>query len=548
MVKYPDYMRKSIKKVEASRDARLNTLPPRMSSTESDKLLKKFHPDYNEGAKRPIRMGSSKGQLAPHEVVDLLEAHPLINPKDIDLTNIDHDVDLLIIGGGGAGIIAALWALKEGIPRENILVVQKLRLGDSNSKMSQGGIQVAQRPDDDPAKHYLDCLGGGHFTNNPKLVKVLVEDAPLILKWHQDLGIMYDRDPDGVLYTTSGGGTCRERLLFAKDYTGVEIVRVLMDEFRNKELSVLEFTAAVELLTTPQGVVAGSVLYDLETKEYTLVRAKSTILATGGYGRLHIQGYPTTNHYGATGDGIPLAYRVGARLRDLDSVQYHPTGSAWPEQIVGLLCTEKLRGKGAQPVNKKGQQFVHPLEPRDVETAAFLQECYEKNQGIVTPTGIRGVWLDTPLIDIINGEGTTEQAFSAMYLKYKRFEIDITKDPVLVAPTLHFQNGGVVINDKTQTTIGGLFVAGELDGGTHGRNRLMGNSILAYNVFGRIAGIHAAKHAKKTHAGKPTLNHLKSWNAQLKTLKVPLSKKSPILLPEYRGEKTLSRELKIDVL
>ncbi|MHA2406935.1 MAG: FAD-binding protein [Candidatus Ranarchaeia archaeon] len=548
MVKYPDYMRKSIKKVEATRDARLNTLPPRMSSTESDKLLKKFHPDYNESAKRSIRIGPSKGQLAPHEVVDLLEAYPIINPKDIDFATIDHDVDVLIIGGGGAGIIAALWALKEGIPREKILVAQKLRLGDSNSKMSQGGIQVAQRSDDDPAKHYLDCLGGGHFTNNPQLVKVLVEDAPLILQWHQELGIMYDRDPDGVLHTTSGGGTCRERLLFAKDYTGMEIVRVLMDEFRNQELPVVEFTAAVELLTNPQGSVAGSVLYDLETKEYTLVRAKSTILSTGGYGRLHIQGYPTTNHYGATGDGIPLAYRVGARLRDMDSVQYHPTGSAWPEQIVGLLCTEKLRGKGAQPVNKEGLQFAHPLEPRDVETAAFLQECYEKNQGITTPTGVRGVWLDTPLIDIINGEGTTERAFSAMYLKYKRFEIDITKDPVLVAPTLHFQNGGVVINDKTQTTVDGLFVAGELDGGTHGKNRLMGNSILAYNVFGRIAGINAAKHAKKTQSTKPTLNHLKPWNTQLKTLKVPLSKQSPILLPEYRGEKTLSRELKIDVL
>ena len=135
-----------------------------------------------------------------------------------------------------------------------------------------------------------------------------------------------------------------------------------------------------------------------------------------------------------------------------------------------------------------------------------------------------------------------------MYLKYKRFDIDITQDPILVAPTLHFQNGGVVINDKTYTTVDNLFVAGELDGGTHGKNRLMGNSILAYNVFGRIAGINAAKHAKKTPAGKLTLNHLKPWIDQLKILKVPISKKSPILLPEYRGEKTLSHELKIDGL
>ena len=138
-------------------------------------------------------------------------------------------------------------------------------------------------------------------------------------------------------------------------------------------------------------------------------------MATGGYGRLHIQGFPTTNHYGATGDGLILAYHVGARLRDMDAVQYHPTGAAYPEQIVGLLITEKVRGMGAQPVNKHGKQFVYPLEPRDIEAAAFIRECYERNNCVITPTGMRGIWLDSPMIELIQGEGAIQKNLAAMY-------------------------------------------------------------------------------------------------------------------------------------
>jgi succinate dehydrogenase / fumarate reductase flavoprotein subunit len=332
----------------------------------------------------------------------------------------------------------------------------------------------------------------------------------------------------------------------ARDYTGMEIVRNLKDEILNKNIPVLEFTSAIELIMDEYDQVAGAVLYDMETHRYHIVRAKSTILATGGFGRLHIQRFQTTNHYGATGDGLALAYHVGAKLKDLDSVQYHPTGAAYPEQIVGLLVTEKVRNLGAQPVNKYGEQFVYPLEPRDVEASAIIRECYERNKGIETPTGMRGVWLDSPMIEIIHGEGTISKLLPAMYRQNMRFDIDMAKDPILVFPTLHFQNGGVeMINDKTETSISGLLACGEVTGGVHGRNRLMGNSILEYSVYGRRAGIFAAKRANKVKLGKLTLDHVRRYEETLRKTDIKTTKKAPILLPEYRGEGVLSRALKI---
>ena len=543
---YPEYMRESIEKVEETRERRLKETFPIMSLEEREELLKKFHPDYKEGTKRPLKIGPNKGDVVPHEVADLLEARPLVEPNDVDLSYIDFDVDILIIGGGGAGMTAALWANYSGIPAENILIVQKLRLGDSNSKMSQGGVQAADRPEDSPAIHYLDVMGGGHFANKPELVRALVMDGPLIIKWHEELGILYDREPDGSMVEIHGGGTSKKRMHSCKDYTGLEIVRNLMDEVQNRNIPVLEFTAAVELLTDDQNRVAGAVLYNMETQEYYIARAKATLIATGGFGRLHIQGFPTTNHYGATADGVVLAYHVGAKLRDLDSTQFHPTGVAYPEPIVGLLVTEKVRGLGAQVLNKYGEQFVYPREPRDVEAAAIIRECYERGNGVKTPTGMIGVWLDSPMIDLLHGEGTIAKKLPAMVRQFKRFDIDMTKDPILVFPTLHYMNGGVEINDRAETSVPGLFAAGEVCGGVHGKNRLMGNSILDYSVFGRRAGISMAEYVKKAEKpSKLTLNHVLRYEKMLEEAGIKTDRKAPMLLPDYRGKKVLSRLLDI---
>ena len=541
---YPDYMLKSIEKVEKKREYNMSHPVKPMSMKERENMLNMYHPDFMEGTRRELRIGVDKGQMFYNGIVDLLEAHSTINPKDVDLSKIDYDIDLLIIGGGGAGTVASLFAYESGIQRDKILIVTKLRHGDANSMMAQGGIQAADRPEDSPALHYLDIYGGGHFTNKPELARALALDAPGIINWHEQLGVIYDRQEDGEFQELSGGGTCRNRMHSCKDYSGMEIMRNIRDNARNIEIPVLEFCPIVELLMDDKGQVAGGIAFNLETYEYYVIRAKATILATGGSGRLHLSNYPTTNHYGATGDGLVMAYHVGANLLDLDTIQIHPTGDAYPEPIVGILSTEKIRGLGAIPVNANGDPFVFPLEPRDVESAALIRECKE-GRGIVTPTGMPGIWLDTPMIEIIHGEGTIATKLSGEVRKFKRFKIDLTQQPILVYPTLHYQNGGVEINERCETRIPGLFAAGEVSGGVHGKNRLMGNSLLDFNVFGRRAGIYAAKYIKKAKIGKLTLNHIEKYNKMLEQAGIKMKKTAPILLPEYRGEMSISRSLDI---
>ncbi|MDP8221651.1 MAG: FAD-binding protein, partial [Candidatus Stygibacter frigidus] len=298
-----------------------------------------------------------------------------------------------------------------------------------------------------------------------------------------------------------------------------------------------------ELILDDKGQVAGAVLYHIELKEYFIVKAKTVIIATGGFGRLHIRGFETTNHYGATGDGLVLGYRAGANLLFMDSVQYHPTGAVFPEQIVGFLCTEKIRSIGAQPVNEAGELFVYPLEPRDVEASSFIREC-EEDRGVTTPSGLKGIWLDSPLIEELSGEGTIESTLPAMLRQYERFDIDIRKYPMLVFPTLHYQNGGLEINENAETTVPGLYVVGEASGGIHGRNRLMGNSQLDIIVFGRRAGIHAAdKVLAGIELGELTLKHVDEYAKEVDKLGIPKSRISPIILPDYIPDHVKAKQM-----
>jgi succinate dehydrogenase/fumarate reductase flavoprotein subunit len=542
---YPENMRRLIDKVHQTRTKRKDYTPKAMSMEEREEVLK-LHPDFAPGGKRKISIGQNKGDIGPNEVVDLIEAYPLVEEGEIDLSAVDYEPEILIIGGGLAGTSAAIWANNQGIPAEKILLVNKLRHGDANSIMAEGGTQAADRPNDSPVIHYIDAMGGGHFANKPDVLKALVEDAPLIMQWLIQLGAMIDREENGEFTEKWGGGTSRRRMHACRDYTGLEEFRVLRDEYRNRKIPNLEFYPAIELLTNGHGRVTGAILCNLETNEYEIVKAKSTILATGGFGRLHIRGFPTTNHYGATSDGVVIAYRAGAKLRDTDTVQYHPTGAAFPPQIIGLLLTEKLRSMGAQPVNKDGEAFVFPLEPRDVEAASFIRECYVRDKGILTPTGMRGIWLDTPLIEMKNGEGTIANAFPGMKRMFERFDIDMINDPVLVFPTLHYQNGGVETDPEGKTNLEGLFVAGEISGGVHGKNRLMGNSTLDCMVFGRRAGIYAAEYVKKTKTkGKLTLEHVKQYVDMLKKAGIKPERKAPILLPDYRGKAVLARMIDV---
>ena len=266
----------------------------------------------------------------------MLEVISRFDPDKVDLDNIDYDVDVLVIGWGGTGASAALLDAENGA---KVLLVTKLRLGDVNTVGAQAGTQAADRPNDSPAIHYLDTMGGGHFDNIPELVEALVKDAPMVIKWLETLGVNWDKNPDGSMHELSGGGASRLRLHSARDYTGLEEMRVLRDEVRNRGIDHMEFAPAVELLKDDKGQVAGAILVNLETSEPILVRAKAVVVSTGGMGRLHIQNFPTTNHYGATADGLVIAYRAGAKLIFMDTMQYHPTVAAYPVPILGLLIT-----------------------------------------------------------------------------------------------------------------------------------------------------------------------------------------------------------------
>ncbi len=530
---YTKELLESIKKVEAAREKNVALEPRRMTAEEKETLLRTYHPDYKEGEFAVLSIGPNKGEKVPTELAALLQGNSRVDPAEIDLENPDYDVDVLIIGGGGAGTSAAIEADNAGA---KVMIVTKLRMGDANTMMAEGGIQAADKENDSPAIHYLDAFGGGHFAAKPELLYRLVTEAPEAIQWLNNLGVEFDKAPDGTMITTHGGGTSRKRMHAAKDYSGAEIMRTLRDEVLNREIPVVDFTAAIELILDEKGQAAGAVLLNMETKEILVARAKTVIIATGGAGRLHYQGFPTSNHYGATADGLVLAYRAGAKLLYADTLQYHPTGAAYPEQIFGALVTEKVRSLGAKLINVDGEAFMHPLETRDVSAASIIRECSDRGKGVKTPQGY-AVWLDTPMIEIKGGPGTIEKRIPAMMRMFGKYDIDIRKQPILVYPTLHYQNGGIDINRECESGVPNLFVAGEAVGGIHGRNRLMGNSLLDIIVFGRNAGKSAAARAQDTTTGALSLEHVSAFQAERSAAGLSDETVSPKLLPDYRRKK-----------
>lgn len=531
---YPEFYQESINKVAEKRDANAAAEPRRMTADEKDELLAAYHPDYNTDAFEELKIGPNKGEKAPHELAAMLQAHARVHAGDVDLENPQYDVDVLIIGAGGAGSSAAIEADEAGA---KVLMSTKLRIGDANTMMAEGGIQAADKENDSPQQHFLDAYGGGHFMAKKELVAKLVTEAPADIEWLNELGCEFDKDETGRMVTTHGGGTSRKRMHACKDYSGAEIMRTLRDEVLNRQIPILEFTSAIEILKDDKGQAAGAVLVNMETLELIVVRAKTVILATGGAGRMHYQGFPTSNHYGATADGLVLGYRAGAKLLYQQTLQYHPTGVAYPDQIYGALVTEKVRSLGAKVVNKDGEIFVHPLETRDVEAAAIIREC-AKGNGVKTEHGY-GVWLDAPIIEKKNGEGTIKARIPAMYRMFEKRGIDITKEPILVYPTLHYQNGGLDINTDCETAVPNLFAAGEVTGGVHGTNRLMGNSLLDVIVFGRDAGKAAGARFKDVTVGKLNLDHVDAYEKEISDANIETELVSPKLLPKYVDQKTL---------
>ncbi|MCQ2611342.1 MAG: FAD-binding protein [Treponema sp.] len=530
---YGNELDEAAKIVAAKREENLKFEHARLTADEKDKILKENHPDRIEKEFEELKIGPNKGQKAPIQLAQMLQAKPRIEPEHIDLAHVDYETDVLVIGGGGAGTSAAIMASEAGA---KVLLATKLRVGDANTMMAEGGIQAADKPNDSPAQHYLDCYGGGHFDGKPELVYTLTNNAPKCIKWLNDLGVEFDKEADGTMVTTHGGGTSRKRMHACKDYSGAEIMRTLRDEAFNRanDITIVDFTAAIELIKNDKGEACGAVLMNVETGELRIAKAKVVIIATGGAGRMHYQGFPTSNHYGATADGLVMAYRAGAKLLYQDSLQYHPTGAAYPSQILGKLVTEKVRSLGAKLINKDGEVYIHPLETRDVNASGIIKEV-RNGRGVKNDVQ-DAVWLDTPMIEMIHGEGTILKSIPAMYKMFIKYGIDIRKEPILVYPTLHYQNGGVEIDKTCHTNVGNLLVAGEASGGVHGTNRLMGNSLLDVVVFGREAGIEAGKMFSKitmAETSKMNLDHVTAFEKERDAAGIKGDVVSPKVLPGY---------------
>ncbi len=493
----------SLEKVVATRPDRLHQLAPTLTEGETEHLLQSYHPDYI-GQERPLKLGpNSNDSFFPLELAELLEADSPL-PESFQ-PKIELETDVLIIGGGGAGVAAALALEGSNL---NVHIATKLRLGDSNTIMAEGGIQAALGSQDSTRRHFADALVGGHGKNDKDLLRLLCQKGPESIKWLTQLGCLFDQNPDGTFRLRSGGGTSIPRVLACRDYTGLEIMRVLRDAIRGGGTKILETHAALELLDDGEGQVTGAVLWNSQSRGLMSVSARAVLLATGGSGQLRFQGFSTSNHFGATGDGLVLAYRQGCSLVHPESYQYHPSGACYPEALAGQLLTEGIRSLGAHILNSKGERFVDEMTYRDVVAAAIIKECQE-DRGVETPNRRVGVWLDTPLIDLKHGAGTVRSQFPGLIHRFERYGIQPDRQPLLIFPTQHYQNGGIYIDSQGKTERDGLWAAGEVCGGLHGTNRLMGNSLLDVVVFGRRAGESIRNHLPKR---KPiTLSALKRF-------------------------------------
>lgn len=501
-----------------------------MPRTEfGEELLRKYHPDYIRENCIDLTVGVNAGAPCHRQLAEVLQGDSRIDEADL-AGSPEIETDVLVIGGGGAGCAAALEASLAGA---KVILATKLRLGDSNTVMAEGGIQASVEKDDSPQKHYEDTLKGAHGELDRSLAAQMVMDGPDVIRWLIQQGMQFELDQYGDLMTRRAGGTSAPRVLYFRDYTGLEMMRVLREAVSNSNIEVWDYSPAVELLSDESGHCAGAIFSSLKDYKYILVKARSVIVATGGIGRMHLNGFPTSNHFGATGDGLVLAYRLGAQLRDLDIFQYHPSGLAYPPHLAGTLITEGVRSAGAYLLNAGGERFIDELKPRDYVASAIIRECAE-GRGVYAGDGKSGVWLDTPSIEL-REPGIIEKRFPKLLHLGTKCGIDPRKQPMLIYPTLHYQNGGVIIGKDCASTVPGLYSAGEVCGGVHGRNRLMGNSLLDIIAFGRRAGRAAAQRAHGFGRGpkKITIEHLRNFRRELMLANMPLTRKSPLLFPVY---------------
>jgi len=395
------------------------------------------------------------------------------------------DIDVLVVGSGAAGLSAAVSAERSGA---RVAVATKTTLQANNSSNAQGGIQASLGEDDSPELHAEDVMRSSHETADPALVEVLTAEAPAAIAWLEELGCAFTRENGGYRLARCGGAS-RRRLLQVGDRTGHAITKALREGFEAGDGTVLAHHRLVSLEPLASGWKAS-----FETPDGTdEIEAATIVLASGGrcFAEAATRGELSTNHPNATGETTRIALDAGAEARDLDALQYHPNGGAWPATMQGYSIPETTRAYGAVLLNAGQQEFTDSLGPRDEVSQAIFDEV-EAGRGVETEDGRPAVWLDTTRIS----PEDAEISLPYMLRRYRGGGIDPLSEPILTYPVLHYQNGGLVIDTGAETTLEGVFACGEIAGGTHGRNRMMGNSLLECVVFGRRAGANAATKAK----------------------------------------------------
>src|SRR5215208_6188471 len=393
--------------------------------------------------------------------------------------------DVLVVGSGASGLAAALSAERAGA---RVALVTKGALQSCNSAKAQGGIQAAFGDDDSPEQHAEDVWQSSHETADRQLVEVLTGEAPDAIHWLEENGVEFTHENGGYRLARCGGAT-RKRLLQVGDRTGHAITTALRDAYASSGGEAFPNTPLVALEQHEHGWLATC---RRKSGEELVIDAGAVVLAAGGrcYREAEERGELSTNHPGATGEVTRIALGLGAEARDLDALQYHPNGGAWPGTMQGYSIPETTRAYGAVLLNADGEEFTDSLGPRDAVSQAIFDEV-AKGKGVDTPDGRPAVHLDTTRIP----EADAEISLPYMLRRYRGTGIDPLRERILTYPVLHYQNGGLVIDEHAETTVDGLYACGEIAGGTHGRNRMMGNSLLECCVFGRRAGRAAAERA-----------------------------------------------------
>jgi L-aspartate oxidase len=394
--------------------------------------------------------------------------------------------DVLVVGSGASGLAAAVSAERAGA---RVCLVSKGALQSCNSAKAQGGIQAAFADDDSPEQHAEDVWKSSHETADRRLVEVLTTEAPDTIQWLEEAGVEFTRENGGYRLARCGGAT-RKRLLQVGDRTGHAITQALREAYEASSGTALPHHPLVGLRQVENGWIATCRRKDGENVE---IGAAAIVLSAGGrcYREAAERGELSTNHPGATGEVTKMALDLGARSRDLDALQYHPNGGAWPPNMQGYSIPETTRSYGAVLLNADGDEFTDSLGPRDAVSDAIFKEV-EQGRGVETEDGRPAVYLDTTRIP----RADAEISLPYMLRRYRASRIDPLEQPILTYPVLHYQNGGLVIDEQGETTLEGLYACGEIAGGTHGRNRMMGNSLLECCVFGRRSGRAAAERAR----------------------------------------------------